>query len=440
MSSERLGKGLGDPNGLSLPYTTLGYIKQCRFEISGEDKMVLRELARKVLELSQRPCEKEKTALWKKHNSLQETRPLVFCDPENGWYEMIPHTELQCLGDLARIWEFRLRKEIYWAEKLQDDRVITDKFYVQYVYDMSDFGVRHIVIGANDLNGAYTWEPDIKNFEEDLPRLHTRKIVLDKARSQQLYLLARDVLGDILDVRYDGCFWWSNGMTYDLVNFRGMSQFMMDMYDYPEEIHRLMALLRDDVLERLDFLDENGLLTLNTAGEYVGSGGFGWTGELPQTDYCGHVRPSDMWGFSESQETIGISPQMFHEFIYDYQLPILKRFGLNCYGCCEPIDKRWDIIKDTPNLRRVSVSAWADRQDMAEKLGRKFIYSWKPRPSDLAVSEMDEAGVRKYIRETVKTAKNARLEIIMKDNHTLGGNPQNAVRWTQIAMEEAGGR
>ena len=37
------------------------------------------------------------------------------------------------------------------------------------------------------------------------------------------------------------------------------------------------------------------------------------------------------------------------------------------------------------------------------------------------------------------TRKN-HVEIIMKDNHTLGKNPQNLIRWTQIAREEVNKR
>jgi hypothetical protein len=29
------------------------------------------------------------------------------------------------------------------------------------------------------------------------------------------------------------------------------------------------------------------------------------------------------------------------------------------------------------------------------------------------------------------------VEAIMKDNHTIGNNPQNVIRWCQIAREEA---
>ena len=65
---------------------------------------------------------------------------------------------------------------------------------------------------------------------------------------------------------------------------------------------------------------------------------------------------------------------MFEKFVYKYQLPILNRFGLNCYSCCKPLDKRWDVIKNTPNLRRVSVSNWANHEKMTEFLGKKYIY------------------------------------------------------------------
>ena len=52
-----------------------------------------------------------------------------------------------------------------------------------------------------------------------------------------------------------------------------------------------------------------------------------------------HVRTMDMWGFTESQETVRVSPKMVGEFVFPYQRPLQERFGLNCYGCCEPLDK-----------------------------------------------------------------------------------------------------
>ena len=113
---------------------------------------------------------------------------------------------------------------------------------------------------------------------------------------------------------------------------------------------------------------------------------------------------------------------------------------MNCYGCCEPLDFRWDIVKVTPRLRRVSVSPWSNLAVMAEKLGPDYVFSMKPNPARLALPVIDEGLIRKELREAVGVTRNCRLEIIMKDNHTIGRNPDNVVRWCRIAREEADSR
>jgi hypothetical protein len=143
-----------------------------------------------------------------------------------------------------------------------------------------------------------------------------------------------------------------------------------------------------------------------------------------------------MWGFAESQETVGVGPEMFAEFIYPYQRPILERFGLNCYGCCEPVNSRWQVIEQFPRLRRVSSSPWADIDEMSEFLGADYVLSIKPSPTALAQAHMDEDVVRQEIRHDLQATRDNVVELIMKDNHTLGGNPRNATRWVEIVREE----
>jgi hypothetical protein len=144
-----------------------------------------------------------------------------------------------------------------------------------------------------------------------------------------------------------------------------------------------------------------------------------------------------MWGFAESQETVGVSPGMFAEFVFPYQLAILERFGLNCYGCCEPVDSRWHILKEIPRLRRVSVSPWANLPAMAEMLGDAYICSIKPNPADLAMDTFDEDRIRANLREALSITRHCHTEIIMKDNHTIRNDPQRVIRWARIAKEEA---
>ncbi len=403
--------------------------------VTSSDRAILRELAERTAELAARPSEMEKRELWYGHNALEPTRPLVFCDPENGWNEIIPESDLRCTGALAREWEMTLRKEIFWGGSMGDDRVTQPYFEVPYVYSETDWGMHETRTGGKD-GGSYVWSAPLRSWD-DLPRLRFPEITVDRESTGRLVALAEEVLGDLLPVRLKGKWWWTLGLTMTLVYLRGLEQIMFDTYDSPEKLRELMSFLSAGTMARLDFLERNGLLGLNNDGTYVGSGGFGWTRELPGAGFSGQVRTIDMWGFAESQETITFSPAMFGEFIFPAQLPLMERFGLNCYGCCEPLDKRWHIVERIPRLRRVSVSAWASVPDMAEKLGNRYIYSWKPNPADLAVPVLDEDRARRNIRAMLDATKHCRVELNMKDNHTIGHNPENVTRWCRIAREEA---
>ena len=86
---------------------------------------------------------------------------------------------------------------------------------------------------------------------------------------------------------------------------------------------------------------------------------------------------------------------MYEEFIFPYEKPIMERFGLNCYGCCEPLHGRW------PASRGIRVSAasparpGSNVEKMAGYLGDKYIFSLKPNPAALAVPEIDEEAIRR---------------------------------------------
>jgi hypothetical protein len=406
------------------------------YVINKEEKEVLRRLAGQVAELAARPMELVKRNLWYRHNTLEATRPVIFCDPENGWNEIVTEEQLKCKNELARQWERVLRREFFWGTSMGDDHVVEPFFNINYIHTESDWGMHETKIGGLG-GGAYHWDAPLKDFN-DFDKLHFPEIKVDYEKTYFLKDLANEIFGGLLTVGIKGNWWWTLGITQTLVFLRGLEQIMYDVYDYPDELHKLMAFLRDGHMYKLDFLEKNSLLSLNNDGTYVGSGGFGYTRELPQKDFDeNRVRTVDMWGFAESQETSQISPDMFEEFIFPYQLTILQRFGLNCYGCCEALNRRWHILEKIPNLRRVSVSPWADLKDMAEKLGDRYVYSMKPNPTYLAVSNIDEEFIRKELREAMRVTKGCRVEVIMKDNNTIGKNPENVIRWCKIAKEEA---
>ena len=403
---------------------------------SREEVTILRDLAKQVGELSARPLESEKKKNWTALNDLKCTRPLIFSDPENGWNEIITQDQLRCSNPLARVWEMALRKEIFWGEKMKDDRVIEPFFNVPYHFEDTGYGVKLETKGGED-GGSFIYNFPVKNYEEDFEKLKYPQIIINQKKTLGVVDLAKHIFNDILTVRLQGVWWWTLGMTWEFIKLRGLENLMVDMMMYPGWVHKMMDFLSASFHRRLDFLEQNKLLSLNTGGSYVGSGGFGWTDKLPHPGFDPeHVRLKDMWGFAESQETLGVSPEMFKEFVFPYQLSILERFGLNCYGCCEPLDARWKYVKEFPRLRRISVSPWADVQKMAEYLENKYVLSLKPSPSPLAVHNMNEDTVRNELALKLSKSRGCCVEVIMKDNHTLGKNPHNAVRWCEIAREE----
>ena len=138
-STVQTAAGLGTTTGIEIPST-----------ISAKENSVLQSLAKRVAELASRPVEQEKKERWTAHNDLMGKRPLVFCDPENGWNEIISQEQLLCDSPLLRVWEMHLRKEIHWAEKFRDDKVIEPYFSVPYHYTDSGYGLEEKVLSGGE--------------------------------------------------------------------------------------------------------------------------------------------------------------------------------------------------------------------------------------------------------------------------------------------------
>ncbi len=74
---------------------------------------------------------------------------------------------------------------------------------------------------------------------------------------------------------------------------------------------------------------------------------------------------------------------------------------------------------------------------MVSYLGNKYIFSRKPNPAVLSVKDVNWKEARKELRDFYQKTKDCRVEVLMKDNHTLGNKPENIIEWSKIAKEEA---
>jgi len=433
---ERCGQG----GSTGLDQTALGKIQTgftpADLSVARGDADILKRLAERVAEIAHSSEMADARTLWKKLNRLERVRPLVLCDPENGWNEIITKAEMACKGKLARRWEMDLRKEIFWGTEMGDDKPVEPYFDVPYAVSPDDWGLE-AVYHQTDSAGSYVWENPIKDYSIDLPKIHSPRFEIDWETTQGCLDIARRLFGDVLTVRLKGPWWWSLGLTLPAATLRGLNNLYLDYTQNPEGLKELLATISKGYLEKLDYLEREGLLSLNNDGTYIGSGGYGFTEELPQADFVGRVRTADMWGFAESQETVGVSPEMYAEFIFPYEKPIMDRFGLTCYGCCEPLQARWPMVKRHHNLRRVSCSPWVDLVKMADHLQDDYVFSMKPNPAPLSLPNLNKEQIRRELREALAITRDCRVEVIMKDNHTIGGRPENVVEWCRIAREEA---
>ena len=182
--------------------TSRNEVKDLTF--SNRERQVLRNLAGIAGELAARPIEAKKRILWTRHNDLEKVRPLVFCDPENGWNEIIPEKSLLCKNGLARNWEMTLRKEIFWGTIMGDDRVTEPFFNIPWSYSETDWGMHHVQVGGDNY-GAYAWEAPLKDYARDLPLLKFPVITVDYKTTESVRRLAESIFGDLLTVRVKGC-------------------------------------------------------------------------------------------------------------------------------------------------------------------------------------------------------------------------------------------
>jgi hypothetical protein len=305
--------------------------------------------------------------------------------------------------------------------------------------ETGDFGLQtELVRGQNEGKlGSYHWDPPLKDLDRDFNRLHFRALSVNREKTVVWKNFLEEHFGDILPVVNRGMYWWTTGLTWTAINLIGIEPLMMSMFDNPSGLHRLMAFLRDDFMHYLDWFESEHLLPLNNEDDYVGSGSIGYTTDLPANHRQpgAAVKTNDLWGLSESQETVGVSPVMFEEFIFPYQVPVISRFGLSYYGCCEPIHTRFHIVKRLNNLRRVSVSPWCHQEKMAALMGQDYIFCRKPNPTLISTDIYAEEAIKDDLRTTLRAAGHMPLELVMKDVHTLRDQPARLGRWVTLARE-----
>jgi len=415
-----------------------------------KEKEILRSLAKKVAEISVLPIQDKTFKAWKGLNSLKPERPMFMID-QLPWGELNRDGELnlECEDWFMRNYEWQLREILYRWNHIQDDRVVTNTIKVPKAIHDTGFGVHVVhdgIIAQAEGTGVHSQHyKDVLQNEEDMEKIQTPKITEDKQESQRRLEIAKDIFGDILRIVPEGAY-AGYGHIWDVVStWHGIEECMYDILDRPEFMHKIMDKMFKIFLCRLDQYEELGLINagdplIHCTGAYTDELP-GFNGETENELEKFRYSAKNIWTMGAAQLFSMVSPEIHDEFEIAYQMKWYARFGLGYYGCCEPLDRKVHVISKLPNVRKISMSTWVDKERGAEAMDGRFVFSYKHNPAFLS---NDTAWIPELVKKdlidayTIAGKYGNPCELILKDVSTTGNNPERLWEWAKIAAEVCG--
>ncbi len=397
------------------------------------EREFIRDLARRRLEIANTPAMQKLAGEWAAHNDLRGSRPMIHFEMgtvgDAGF-----HYQCKCVSGDARNIEWMIGESMQNHVMVGDDRVVSNEFYVGYNSWMQLFGLSPNRTGTDGV--GFHINAVIDNLDT-LDMIKPSPMGFDEESFNRNIEYYGDILGDILDVK--------GGMgsigicpTNNLVQLMTMENMFVSMYDNPDNFHAMMERLTCDYITYITELERRGMLLPCYRNNWLGQGSFAYSDQMKSE--AGDIKLGDIWGYMDSQETVGISPEMFKEFFYPYYKRISEKFGRLSYGCCEPVHSFWESsLSHFDNLRKISISKWCDERYMGDMLrNSKVIYHRKPSPLFVGGTDynLDEDGFREHIQNTMKAARGCKLEFAFRDVYTLNGNLGKPRRAVEIIREE----
>jgi len=406
------------------------------------DRAILRDLVKRYLDVAARPGQNDLRRRWADHNSLVPGRPLVLVTfgMWNVWCrETFPPESLQCRDEVLRSHEQSLRLALFHAT-IGDDWIFEPFLISRACVITPPEGVWGVATDCRQPGvegGAYALQPPLRELR-DMERLVPPHHRIDEAATAINLGRLRDAVGDLIEIdlnRGPAYAHFNGDISTQLIRLRGLDQVMLDMYEDPAGLHRLLAFMRDGILRAQDEAEAAGDYSLTCHDNQA----LPYARELePPRPNSGPRRRKDLWTFCAAQEYTLVSPRLHDEFLLQYQLPIIAKFGLSAYGCCEDLTRKIGMLRQVPNLRRIAATPVADVARCAEQIGGDYVMSWRPNPTDMVCASFDEARIRRIIRHGLAACRANRcpVDITLKDIETVQGDVTRLARWTRIVNEE----
>jgi len=396
----------------------------------------VRELARQVAEIARSPENAVIVQRWRDVNALRKPdRAPVWCRPVGAWAEILPESDLQCEDPWLRGHERNLRRTLI-KNDIGDDSPLEPYFAVRAIFDRDPPNTWGVDIGrhySGSEGGAWAYDPPLKT-EADLDKLQLPTFTYNPSRTEESLSQTHDLLGNIMPVKLVCGPPLGGTICTPAAELIGLTPLMLDLAIAPQMVHRLMGYLRDAVLRGVDAAEASGVLTPNNTGPMTTSDPIG--PEPTDGAASGAYTCKNLWMMANSQEFDQVSPQMWEEFLLNYQKPIFERFGLVGYGCCEDLTHKMDQVLTIPNLRIFVCSAWTDLAKLIGRVGQGYVIMWRQKASDVVFPDDDET-IKRDLEEGARELQGYRYQIVLRELQTLSGHPDRLHVWTRHAIESA---
>lgn len=224
------------------------------------------------------------------------------------------------------------------------------------------------------------------------------------------------------------------GIWDRIAQMRPAESILWDIIDKPEFTKRVVKKFVDLTISTVEQCEMLGILDADM--QYVHCTG-AYNDELPAEGFDpAKPRAKDCWAFGMAQIFSTVSPTMHDEFEIEMVKPLYERFGLMYYGCCEPLENIIPIIRRINNVRKISVSPWADIEKSAENIGKDYVFSSKPNPAFVSSGVLDVEPVNKQISAVMHACKkhDTPVELILKDISTVSGKLDCLDDWAGMVM------
>ena len=255
------------------------------YALPAEDRAHLRQLARRQAEIAALPIQQKRRALWTAVNDNKPgARPPFAIESWTFDRDFMPASLFRCASDYGKRLENGFLRHIRHHEVLGDDHVCPNTLDMGWHVWNDEFGIEIKTQYIKDSEGivtGYHFDCPVKDLANGFDMIKPAKFGVNRESTQEEFNVLSETFGDILPVAIRSGTFGNNNLTQRIMRICPQEAMFMAMYDAPEQLHALMALLRDNAKRMAQWAEAEGLLELNNQNQCTCGTCFNYR-DLPQ--------------------------------------------------------------------------------------------------------------------------------------------------------------